>query len=84
MIKKPKYLSDLKSILAITFCFKLPYNSSEIRGLGSTFCPREMLQNLQCLCKKKSQVAFFIFHFEQLWVLPYECPDVCQDRPGHS
>ena len=26
----------------------------------------------------------FIFHFEQLWVSPYECPGLWWHRPGHS
>ena len=59
-------------------------HSSEKRGLHSTFWPIEMLQNLLCLCKKKTQVVFFVFHFKQIWVLPYEWPRICQDRPGHS
>ena len=29
-------------------------HSSEKRGLRSTFCPRKMLQNLLCLCAKKT------------------------------
>ena len=49
-------------------------HSSEKRGLRSTFWPREMLQNLLCLWKKKTQVVFFVFHFEQLWVLPLWMP----------
>ena len=36
-------------------------HSSEIKGLHSTFCSREMLQNLLCLCKKKPQVGFFLY-----------------------
>ena len=38
-------------------------HSSEIKGLHSTFCSREMLQNLLCLCKKKPQVGFFRISF---------------------
>ena len=38
-----------------------------------------MLQNLLCLCKKKTQVVFFIFHFEQLCVLLYERPGLYVD-----
>ena len=49
-------------------------DSSEKRGLCSTFRPREMLQNLLCLWIKKTQVVFFVFHFEQLWVLPLWMP----------
>ena len=37
-----------------------------------------MLQNLLCLWKKKTHVIFFVFHLEQLWVLPYKCPGLCQ------
>ena len=50
-------------------------HSSEKIDLHSTFWPIEMLQNLLCLCKKKTQVVFLVFHFKQIWVLPYECPD---------
>ena len=41
-------------------------HSSEIRGLRSTFCPREMLQNLPYFMYKKTHVVFFVFHFVQL------------------
>ena len=38
-------------------------DSSEKRGLCSTFRPREMLQNLLCLWIKKMQVVLFCFSF---------------------
>ena len=44
---------------------------SKIKGLRSTFFPRKILQNLLCLCKKKTDVFFFILHFEQLSFLSY-------------
>ena len=44
-------------------------HSSEIRGLRSTYCYRETLQNLPYFCKKKSHVEFFVFHFVQLYIL---------------
>ena len=50
------------------------FHSSEKTGLRSTFWPRETLQNLLCLCKKKTPVVFFIFHFEQLWALALSMP----------
>ena len=50
------------------------FHSSEKTGLRSTFWPRETLQNLLCLWKKKTQVVFFVFHLEQLWVLPLWMP----------
>ena len=36
-------------------------HSSEKTGFCSTFWPRETLQNLPCLCKKETQVVFFLF-----------------------
>ena len=33
---------------------------------------KQMLQNFLYLYKKKTQVIFFVFHFEQLSFLPYE------------
>ena len=33
------------------------FDSSEIRGFCSNICPREMVQNMLCLCKKKTQVV---------------------------
>ena len=42
----------------------LSLHSSEKRALRSTFWPRETLQNLLCLCKKKTQVVFFRFSFQ--------------------
>ena len=41
-----------------------------------------MLQNLLCLWKKKTHVVFFVFHLEQLWILPYECPGLCDIDQG--
>ena len=61
--------------ICICFCICTMYieiliHSSEKTGLRSTFWPRETLQNLLCLWKKKTQAVFFVFHLEQLWVLP--------------
>ena len=36
----------------------------------------QMLQNLLCLCKKKTHIVFFVFHFKQLYFFPYECPSL--------
>ena len=33
--------------------------------------------------EKENPHSFFVFHFEHFWVLPYECPGLCQHRPGH-
>ena len=41
-----------------------------------------MLQNLLCLCKKKTHVVFFVFHLEQLSFSPYECPGLCHIDQG--
>ena len=38
-----------------------------------------MLQNLPYFMYKKTHVVFFVFHFVQLWVLPYECPGLCSN-----
>ena len=54
----------------ISVMYLVMFHSSEKRGLRSTFWPRETLQILLCLWKKKTQLVFFIFHFKQLWVLP--------------
>ena len=59
-------------------------HSSEIRGLRSTKCSSETLQNLLYSMYKKSHVVFFVFHFVQLYFFPYECPGLCRHRPGHS
>ena len=45
-------------------------NSSEIRGLRSTKCSSEMLQNLLYFMYMKTHVVFFVFHFVQLYVSP--------------
>ena len=29
----------------------------------------QMLQNLLCLCKKKTHIVFFVFHFKQLYFM---------------
>ena len=58
-------------------------HSSEIRGLSSTKSSSEMLQNLLYFMYKKTHVAFFVFHFVQLYFFSYECPGLCRHRPGH-
>ena len=47
---------------------KTPFHSSEIRGLRSTKCSSEMLQNLLCFMYKKTHVVLFVFHFVQLYI----------------
>ena len=42
-------------------------HSSEIRGLCSTKCSSEMLQNLLYFMYKKTNVVFLVFHFVQLY-----------------
>ena len=59
-------------------------HSLEKIGLCSMKMSNQMLQNLLCSWKKKTHVVFFIFHFEQLYFSPYECPGLCQNRPGYS
>ena len=59
-------------------------HSSWIRGLSSTKCFSETLQNLLYFMYKKTHVVFFVFHFVQLYIFPYECPVLCRHRPGHS
>ena len=49
------------------------------------FDPSKCFKICQYLWKKKTHVgSFFIFHLEELWVLPYKCPGPCRHRPGHS
>ena len=43
-------------------------HSSEIRGLRSTKCSSETLQNLLYFMYKKTHVVFFVFHFVQLYI----------------
>ena len=43
-------------------------HSSEIRGLYSTKCSSETLQNLLYFMYKKTHVVFFVFHFVQLYI----------------
>ena len=42
-----------------------------MNDLRSSLNSEEMLQNFLYLCKKKTQVVLYIFHFEQLLFLPY-------------
>ena len=46
----------------------LAAHSSEIRGLRSTKCSSETLQNLLYFMYKKTHVVFFVFHFVQLYI----------------
>ena len=34
------------------------------------------LQNLLYFMYKKTRVVFFVFHFMQVYIFPYECPGV--------
>ena len=47
-------------------------------------CSSETLQNFLYLMYKNTHVVFFVFHFEQLYLFPNECPVLCLHRPGHS
>ena len=63
----------------------LSKDSSEIRGLRSMKCSSKTLQILLYFMYKKTHVlVFFVFHFVQLYFFPYECPGLCQHRPGDS
>ena len=48
--------------------FVLPKHSSEIRGLRSTKCSSETLENLLYFMHKKTHEDFFVFHFVQLYI----------------
>ena len=61
-----------------------PLHTSEIKGLRSTKCSTETLQNLLYFMYKKTHVVFFIFHLVQFYFFSYECPGLCRHRPGHS
>ena len=71
-----EFIDNLHTILQI--------HTSKINVLCSSLNSEEMLQNFLYLYKKKTQVVFFVFHFEQLSFFPYECPGLCRHRPGHS
>ena len=79
------FLNDFLKYIYISMCFMyftlsqntkylLVLHSSEIRGLHSTKCSSETLQNLLYFMYKKTHVVFFVFHFVQFYILPYECP----------
>ena len=75
--------SDLCSFLSRIWS-GIHIHPSKINNLCSSLNSKEMLQNFLYLYKKKTQVVFFVFHFEQLSSFPYECPGLCRHRPGHS
>ena len=62
--------------VAMSFIHKMGLldHSSEIRGLCSTKCSREMLQNLLYFMCKKTHVVFIIFHFVQLYIFTLWMP----------
>ena len=56
------------SFVMLFFCYagfwvRFTFHSSEIRGLHSTKCSSETLQNLLYFMYKKTHVVFFFFHF---------------------
>ena len=64
--------------------FAVHVHTSKINVLRSSLNSKETLQNFLYSYKKKTQVVFFVFQFEQLSFSPYECPGLCRHRPGHS
>ena len=65
---RPQYDTvSLKYFKNFTF-FRETKHSSEIRGLRSTKCSSETLQNLLYFMYKKTHVVFFIFHFVQFYI----------------
>ena len=82
-----KIISCLQHIISVIKCFNSSIytyllHSSEIRGLRSTNCYSETLQNLLYFMYKKTHVGFFILC--NFIFLPYEWPGLCRHRPGHS
>ena len=62
-------LDHSQFILIILWYFFTPIlqiHTSKIKVLCSSLNSRETLQNFLYLYKKKTQVVFFVFHFEQL------------------
>ena len=61
-------IATLDSVLKIGFLITM--HSSEIRGLHSTKCSSDTLQNLLYFMYKKTHVyvVFFVFHFVQLYI----------------
>ena len=49
---------------------KIGVHSSEIRGLCSTKCSRETLQNLPYFWNTKTHIVFFVFHFVLFYFFP--------------
>ena len=47
-------------------------------------CSSKMLQNLLQSMYKKTHPGLFVFHYKQLYILPCECPGLCQFTLGHS
>ena len=80
------FFSEFRALceLAARSLFIICTHSSEIRSLRSTNCSSKTLQNLLYFMYKSTHVFFFVFHFVQLYFLPYECPGLCRHRPGHS
>ena len=46
------------------------------------FFVRQNASKFAIFIEKKTHLVFFIFHFEQLWVFPYECPGLCDINRG--
>ena len=53
-------------------------HSLEIKGLFLMEISSKTLQNLPYFWNKKTQIDFFIFHFEQIWIFN----SGCQQRPA--
>ena len=75
-IKKLPKMSIFHASLNYIFCriFAHCTHSSEIRGLRSTKCSIEKLQNLLYFMYKKTHVVFFVFQFVQLYIFTLWMP----------
>ena len=76
--------------LALLQCvYKKPFRSRSL-FINKRFALNEMFQRnaskfaIFYMYKKTHVVFFFVFHFVQLYILPYECHGLCRHRRGHS
>ena len=71
-------------VLSSECSISMRLHTSKTKVLHLRLNSRETLQNFLYLYEKKTEVVFSFFVSSNFHFSLYECPGLCQDRPGHS
>ena len=65
-------------------CLKSPNTLFRNKGFLVNLKTKRYASKFAMFMEKENPCSFFVFHLEQLLSFPYECPGLCQYRPGNS